>query len=108
MFLLWIDDVREPPCEIWHWAKSVDEAKTHFIQLGGLQGKEGIVSLDHDAGDYAFMGGDYIKFLDWLDKKEHLGEADLSHISFNLHTMNTVGFLRMKNIIEHNSWRLLK
>lgn len=104
MFHPWIDDLRTPPNETWRWAKSVGEAKIHFIQLGGLNGKPGIVSLDHDAGEYEFMGGDYIEFLKWLEQKRYVENIDLNNIQIHLHTMNTVGHLRMKAIVEHNGW----
>lgn len=108
MFKLWIDDLRIPPNETWHWAKSVHEAKTHFIQLGGLNKKPGIVSLDHDAGEYAFMGGDYIEFLKWLEEKKYLNEIDFGHITFHLHTMNVIGRQNMETIIKHNGWKETK
>lgn len=104
MFRLWIDDLRIPPDETWRWGKNVHEAKIHFIQLGGFDGKPGIVSLDHDAGSYG--PPDYIKFLEWLEWKANGEGFDFSNITFQLHTMNTVGYLRMKTIIEHNGWKM--
>lgn len=105
MFRLWIDDLRTPPNESWRWGKSVHEAKLHFIQLGGLNGKEGIVSLDHDASKYAFMGGDYIEFLKWLELKQHKNGKIFDNIQFHLHTQNVVGRQNMRAIIEHNNWK---
>lgn len=107
MFYLWIDDIRTPPNNTWHWAKSVHEAKIHFIQLGGLNSKEGVVSLDHDAGDYTFMSGDYIEFLNWLESKKFIEHFNFSNISFHLHTMNPVGYLNMRHIVKYNHWRLI-
>lgn len=108
MFYLWIDDLRTPPDERWYWVKSVHEAKIQFIQLGGLNGKEGIVSLDHDAGEYIFMGGDYIEFLNWLERKKYLDCFDFSHITFHFHTANIVGRKNMQAIIRHNGWREIR
>lgn len=105
MFLLWIDDIRTPPSDKWHWAKTVNEAKIHFIQLGGLNGKPGIVSLDHDAGDY---GPDYIDFLLWCECKKYLDGSDFSNISFHIHSANVVGRMNMGRIIEYNHWNYLK
>lgn len=105
MFRLWIDDLRTPPDETWRWAKSVHEAKLRFIQLGGLNGKEGIVSLDHDAAEYAFMGGDYIEFLNWLEGKKYLDHSDFSHVIFHFHSMNPVGVRNMRTVIKHNRWK---
>ena len=104
MFKIWVDDLRLPPNETWRWAKSVHEAKLHYIQLGGPQGKPGIVSLDHDAGSYEFMGGDYIRFLEWLEEKQY---TELWNINaqFHIHSANPVGRQNMKAIIEHNGWK---
>lgn len=106
MFKLWIDDLRTPPDETWHWAKSVHEAEIQFVQLGGFNEQTGIISLGHDAGNYAIMGGDYIEFLKWLEYKQQIDLLEFSNVTFRLHTMNTVGYLRMKAIIEHNDWNM--
>lgn len=103
MFNLWIDDMRTPPDETWHWSKSVSSAKTHFIQLGGGQRKPGIISLDHDAGVWG--PPDYIRFLVWLEEKSIADNWDLSNIQFHLHTMNPAGRQNMRAIIEHNGWK---
>ncbi len=108
MFKIWIDDLRTPPDETWHWAKSVHEAKLRFIQLGGLNEKPGIVSLDHDAAEYAFMGGDFIEFLKWIEKKYYEDNKTFDNIYFHLHTGNAVGRENMKAIIQHNHWNNLE
>lgn len=59
-----------------------------------------ILDLDHDAGDYACMGGDYIRILDRL---EHIG----CDFPIRLHTMNAVGRQNMMAIIERNKWKLV-
>lgn len=46
-----------------------------------------LIDLDHDAGDYASKGGDYIKLLDWLEAKNIVDTG----YSFHLHSMNPVG-----------------
>ena len=56
-----------------------------------------LISLDHDAGDYANRGGDYIKLLDWLE------ETSRSY-PIHLHSQNVVGVANMRAIIEHNGW----
>lgn len=103
MFKLWIDD-RRPAPEGWRWAKSVHEAKLNFIQLGGCNGKPGIISLDHDAGAYQYMGGDYIKFLEWLELKRHEENWNIN-ITFHIHSQNPVGVQNMRVIIQHNNWK---
>ena len=73
---LWIDDVRPAP-EGYVWCKSVEEAKETIVSANarfadafrkGLEPDHSlhieIIDLDHDAGDYASDGGDYIKLLD--------------------------------------------
>lgn len=74
---LWIDDVRPAP-EGYIWIKSVRlgkwtiekcEQENEYAKERGLRGRMvvEVIDMDHDAGDYAFDGGDYIKLLDWLE-----------------------------------------
>ena len=114
---LWIDDIRKPD-ESYYWIHSVNEAKEYINSY--IHGKDFmkthenakdvmevydtiLINLDHDAGDYANDGGDYIKLLDWL---EFMNIVDDS-FSFHIHSMNPVGVQNMKNIIEHNGWRYI-
>lgn len=97
---LWVDDVRPAPPG-YFWCKSVNEAKG-FIQgsevhLSALAAIE-VIDIDHDAGEYAQYGGDYIKLLDWL---EETGRNYRIHI----HSMNPVGVENMRAIIKRNGWR---
>ena len=57
-----------------------------------------LIDIDHDAGDYAYDGGDYIKLLDWL---EETGRNYPIHI----HSMNPVGVQNMRAIIRRNGWK---
>ena len=95
---LWIDDVRPVPDE-YYWCKSVNEAKD-WIDLSEFDFMENIelIDIDHDAGDYASDGGDYIKLLDWL---EETGRNYPIHI----HSMNPVGVENMRRIIQRNGWK---
>lgn len=94
---LWIDDMRVAP-KGYVWCKSVNEAiqfieaNYNFIEL---------IDIDHDAGDYAYDGGDYIRVLDWL---EFMG----LNYPIRIHTMNTVGRQNMRLIIEKNGWREIR
>lgn len=93
--ILWVDDLRQPPCGgEYCWVKSVNAAKATIKEKRHFD----YIDLDHDAGDYAYDGGDYIKLLDWLEEQ---------HMQFNikLHTMNPVGRQNMRAIIEKNNWR---
>lgn len=94
---MWIDDVRPAP-EGYIWIKSVNAAK-RYITMASPYGVADIeISIDHDAGDYAYDGGDYIRLLDWL---EETGRNYPIHI----HSMNPVGIENMRRIIERNGWK---
>ena len=100
---LWIDDVRPAP-KGYIWLKTVNEA-IRYIEIYGyyLDFDNNLVDLievidtDHDAGNYAQYGGDYIKLLDWL---EETGRNYPIHI----HSMNPVGVANMRAIIRKNGW----
>lgn len=98
---LWIDDVRPAPKE-YLWAQSVNEAKTMIKYYEKDYWDDTItINLDHDAGDYASDGGDYIKLLDWLETE---GIVDTGYF-FHIHSMNPVGIQNMRAIIQKNGWR---
>ena len=108
---LWIDDVRPAP-EGYVWCKSVNEAiaKIENFEQDSFQDyyidnipfdkleKIELINIDHDAGDYASDGGDYIRLLDWL---EETGRNYPIHI----HSMNPVGIENMRRIIRKNGWK---
>ena len=99
---LWIDDIRPAP-DGYVWKKSVNDAIS-FIQRLEWYDKYitditlEFIDIDYDAGDYVSDGGDYIKFLDWL---EETGRSYPIHI----HSMNPVGVANMRRIIERNGWK---
>ena len=113
---LWIDDVRPAP-EGYIWCKSVNEAidcivlretRIGILDYDGVLSEErmkelsiNVIDIDHDAGDYANDGGDYIKLLDWL---EETGRSYPIHI----HSMDPVGVENMRRIIERNGWTEVK
>ena len=101
---LWIDDVRPAP-DGYVWVKSVEDAKAaiHYYERT-MADDNIIIDLDHDAGDYAVDGGDYIKLLDWLEAK---GIVDTGY-SFHIHSMNVVGIQNMRAIIQKNGWREIR
>ena len=122
---LWIDDVRPAP-EGYVWCKSVNEAKTEItlaekqqrefyekapnrLRINDLHGYHKmlemcrrrdieLIDIDHDAGDYAFDGGDYIKLLDWLEETGR-------NYPIRIHSMNPVGVENMRRIIQRNGWK---
>ena len=98
---LWIDDVRPAPSKEYMSCKSVNLAKSmiqywekHFKPLE-------LIDIDHDAGDYAGMGGDYIKLLDWLEETGR-------NYPIRIHSMNPVGVENMRAIIQRNGWTEVK
>lgn len=98
---LWIDDVRSAP-DGYIWLRSTNEAK-EFINRNwwGIS----LIDLDHDAGDYANDGGDYIRILDFInfiifDDDEILRPP----FKFRIHSMNPVGVQNMRTIIQRNGW----
>lgn len=99
---LWIDDVREPTRE-YIWCQSVNVAK-NMIELAEYVSKTEmpsatieLIDIDHDAGDYANDGGDYIKLLDWLEETGR-------NYPIRIHSMNPVGRENMRRIIQRNGW----
>lgn len=111
---LWIDDVRPAP-DGYAWAKSVEgaiasiEAYENAAALSYINGQIDnafknwieLIDIDHDAGDYAWAGGDYIKLLDWLEETGR-------NYPIRIHSMNPVGVANMRAIIERNSWKEIK
>lgn len=97
---LWVDDVRPAP-EGYTWVKSVNEAKNaikYFICCGFWDDDIDLIDIDHDAGDYSTDGGDYIRFLDWLEMQGY-------NFPIRLHSMNPVGVQNMRTIIQRNNWK---
>lgn len=89
---IWVDDVRPMPdytsaYEYRYAVKAVDEFITTFLRLIEEGHTDFIIDLDHDAGDYAPYGGDYIKIVEWLIENGY--NTDNVHLVF--HTMNPVG-----------------
>lgn len=112
---LWLDDIRPAP-DGWVWCKSVNEAKKVYEESINNFHKYfktmdnacemfliSDISLDHDAGEYYPDGGDYIKFLDYL---EEIGDG--YDITIRIHSMNPVGIANMRRIIERNGWKEIR
>ena len=109
---LWLDDCRPAP-EGYVWLKSVNDAKTVILdqerEFAYLFRRDvykpdyliTLIDIDHDAGDFANDGGDYIKLLDWL---EETGRDYPIHI----HSANSVGVTNMRRIIERNGWKEIR
>ena len=100
---IWVDDVREAPFG-YKWCKTVIKAEeliekcevySEFIpELWEIE----VIDIDHDAGEYAVYGGDYIKLLDWLEETGR-------NYPIRIHSQNPVGKENMRRIIERNGWK---
>lgn len=97
---LWIDDVRPAP-EGYNWCRSVYTAITEITRhtYTSLRNNDPVelIDIDHDAGDYAQYGGDYIEVLNFLE------ENGLNY-PIRIHSMNPVGIENMRAIICRNNW----
>lgn len=92
---LWVDDMRPAP-NGYAYACSVNKAK-HTIEYFEKYFHVELIDIDHDAGDYAWDGGDYIKLLDWLEETGR-------NYPIRIHSMNPVGRENMRAIIQKNGW----
>lgn len=106
---LWVDDIRPvPPGYIW--CRSVNDARFYIQgvdharhEMESMQMPTDscpdieLVDIDHDAGDYAADGGDYIKLLDWFEETGR-------NYPIRIHSMNPVGVENMRRIIQRNGW----
>ena len=113
---LWVGDVRPAP-KGYIWCNSVNDA-INTIKLrearienilreytpSEMRMKDlsiEVIDIDHDAGEYAQYGGDYIKLLDWLEETGR-------NYPIRIHSMNPVGVENMRRIIERNGWTEVK
>lgn len=103
---LWIDDVRPAP-EGYVWIKSVEQAIKEIAHIEWWNRDIDddvfieLIDIDHDAGDYAKDGGDYIKLLDWLEETGR-------NYPIRIHSWNPVGVQNIRAIIERNGWKEVK
>lgn len=100
---LWVDDIRPAP-KGYRWCKSVNTTKSvirtyeflYWHTRNELYRIE-LIDIDHDAGDYKHLGGDYIELLKWFEETHR-------NYPIRIHSMNPVGVANMRRIIEHNGW----
>ena len=103
---IWVDDVRPAP-EGYVWCQTTNEVKHviqnvvslyHISNTSNLPSIE-LLDLDHDAGELARWGGNYIKILKWLEKQQYARV-----IPIRLHTTDPVSRANMMAIIKKNGW----
>ena len=112
---IWVDDVRPAPeGQGYVTVKSVNLAKSlittweskctsldsndrdEMLEVFGSTIE--LIDLDHDAGEYASNGGDYIEILNWLERTGR-------NYPIRIHSMNPVGRGNMRAIIRKNGWK---
>lgn len=99
---LWVDDVRPAPFgKDWTPMKSVNTVKFYIKYWEEMGLPIELIDLDHDAGDYAKDGGDYIEILNWLEETGR-------NYPIRIHSMNPVGVQNMRAIIQRNGWTEVK
>lgn len=111
-FYVWVDDVRPAPDSGWYVCRSVNEAIFTFGRLAQISNLLGcrwevIFSLDHDAGEYACDGGDFIKLLDAMEhyyEWAHTEHKEGDDFKIHFHSANPVGVENMRRIVEHCPW----
>lgn len=104
---IWVDDIRPMPKEYNMHLRTVDEVISAIEYMEAKQHYSiEVISLDHDAGDFAKYGGDYIKILDWLEEKQVVDGWQIDWL-FNIHSQNPIGVEKMEQIIRKNGWRML-
>lgn len=108
MVKIWVDDERKMPEGYTCQTFTVANANT-AINIGYILDENIFISLDHDAGKYAMVSGDYIQILNILEFKSHKDTSWKNYIknkmTFHLHTANPVGRENMRRIIQKNGWR---
>ena len=106
---LWIDDVRPAP-KGYKWIQTVNEAKQFLAVTSRLSGiicppnepYIELISVDHDAGDCAVYGGDYIELVKWM-------EQERMFYPIRIHSMNPVGVQNIRRIIEkYPQWKEIR
>lgn len=101
---IWLDDVRECPSG-FVWFRSVDGFVNWCLHchVGMDFSDVDVVDADHDAGEYAAFGGDYVRAFDWLEAN------GARNVTVRVHSMNPVGRENVERLVRRNSargWRL--
>lgn len=98
--IIWVDDLRPAP-DGAYWARSTNDAIAEIMECMLADDPIDYIDLDHDAGDFAWDGGDFINVLNWIEEK------GIPCPPIHFHTMNPVGRQNMRRICDHNGWRVI-
>lgn len=106
---MFVDDIRNPvyPNLYDYIIRTVDAALPLIEALSENPEIDRVnISLDHDAGDCAAYGGDYINILLWMERAKHLApdRFNFDKFHFYFHTANPVGMRNMENICVANGF----
>jgi len=102
---IWIDDVRPMPEGYDIHCKTVDGFIDLFEYVEAKQKYNiDVVDLDHDAGDLCKFGGDYIKILEYFEKRQ-IDTGIRPDCIFKIHSRNPIGYRNMLNIIRQYGWK---
>lgn len=97
---VYLDDLRNPKHQGWTVVRSYDEA----VALCEKHGCPATWSFDHDLGNNAPTGYDFVKWLidTDLDNPGFIPDT----FSFNVHSANPVGAVNISNALSrYLSWR---
>ena len=105
---IYVDDARMPPPG-YVLCRTTNEAKlliTCIHNMHSIEHRENLpeielIDLDHDAGDMAPYGGDYINILRWMERNQ-------ISIPVKIHSMNPVGKMNMEAICKKNGWTIIR
>ena len=97
--VLYVDDVRSPQFDLYNYkvARSTNQAIKMIEEAESVGEPFSAIDIDHDAGEYASDGGDYIKVLEWLE------ETGREYVIL-IHSLNVVGVENMLRICQRNNW----
>ena len=81
-----------------YWITNVAVAKDMIKACERKNITTDLIDINHDAGVYAIMSGNYIKLLNWLEETEH-------NYPIRIHSMSPIDVINMRLIIERNDWK---
>ncbi len=94
IFRLFLDDLREPPCDgqLWWIARSFEEAVNAVRDMG----MPSFVSFDHDLG----VGKTGYDFAHWLVQRDLNGHKLPVDFVYAIHSANPVGVYNIKGLLD--------